>query len=204
DTSQSRSVRAVANETREWRGFTRVVGLQYFNGDFEVASERHTTSLLFPELVLSRQAADDLRFPLRGSSLSLTVRATPESWLSDTSVLQARVDAKWIRSLSERQRFILRGSLGGMVVDDFSQLPPELRFFAGGDRSIRGFDYQSIGTLNGQGEVIGGKQLVVASTEYEYYFLQNWGAATFVDAGDAYDSGSFMPRVGVGVGVRWR
>jgi translocation and assembly module TamA len=82
-------------------------------------------------------------------------------------------------------------------------LPPELRFFAGGDRSVRGFDYQQIGEVNETGGVIGGRFLTVASAEYEHYFLEKWGAAAFVDAGDAYNS-QFDANVGVGVGLRWR
>ena len=82
-------------------------------------------------------------------------------------------------------------------------MPPELRFFAGGDRSVRGFDYQQIGEVNERGGVIGGRYLTVASAEYEHYFLEKWGAAVFVDAGDAYNS-HFDANVGAGLGLRWR
>ena len=78
--------------------------------------------------------------------------------------------------------------IGAMAVDDFDALPPELRFFAGGDRSIRGFDYQQIGETNATGGVIGGEYLLVGSAEYEHFFLEKWGAAVFVDAGDAFKS----------------
>ena len=90
-----------------------------------------------------------------------------------------------------------------MTVRNFDALPPELRFFAGGDRSIRGFDYQQIGETNSTGGVIGGRYLTIASAEYEHYFLPNWGAAVFVDAGDAYTS-DFNMNVATGVGLRWR
>ena len=92
---------------------------------------------------------------------------------------------------------------GYMVVKDFDALPPELRFFAGGDRSIRGFDYQQIGDLDEKGEVIGGKYQAIGSAEYEHYFLPKWGAAVFVDAGDAFTK-QFKTNVGAGVGVRWK
>jgi translocation and assembly module TamA len=78
-----------------------------------------------------------------------------------------------------------------------------LRFFAGGDRSVRGFDYQQIGETNLSGGVIGGKYLTVASGEYEYYFMPKWGAAVFVDGGDAFSS-SPDTNIGAGLGVRWR
>jgi len=89
-----------------------------------------------------------------------------------------------------------------MTVDDFDALPPELRFYAGGDRSLRGFDYHEIGEVNGNGNVIGGKYLAIASGEYEYYFNKDWGAGVFVDAGDAFST-RFSLNVGAGVGLRW-
>jgi translocation and assembly module TamA len=90
-----------------------------------------------------------------------------------------------------------------MQVGNFDALPPELRFFAGGDRSIRGFDYDEIGEVDDRGIIIGGKYLAVASVDYEYYFRENWGAAVFTDAGDAF-SDRFRLNLSVGVGLRWR
>ena len=75
--------------------------------------------------------------------------------------------------------------------------------FAGGDRSVRGFDYHEIGEQNDNGLVIGGKYLAVASAEYEWYFRENWGAAVFVDAGDAFID-DFSVNVGAGLGARWK
>jgi len=84
-------------------------------------------------------------------------------------------------------------------------LPPELRFFAGGDRSIRGYAYQTIGPQDANGLVLGGEDLVVGSVEYEYYFKPNWGIAAFVDTGDAFTGfGNFKTRIGTGLGLRWR
>lgn len=204
DSSRSRMARIAASEVLDqWRGFTRTLGLQYLNGDFEIADEQRSTSLLYADAMLTRKRADDLLFPSRGISLLYGVRLAGEGLLSDTSLAQIRAEAKWVRPASKKSRLILRAALGAMIVDDFDALPPELRFFAGGDRSIRGFDYQEIGEVNGTGGVIGGKYLTVASAEYEYYFLPNWGVAAFVDAGDAYSS-SFNANVGAGIGIRWR
>jgi translocation and assembly module TamA len=204
DTSTSRMARAAATEvTDRWKGFTRTLGLQYLNGDFEIAERQHTTSLLYAEGLLTRKKTNDLYFPLSGYSLLYGLRLAAESLLSDTSLAQARAEAKWLNQIGEDGRVILRAMLGGMVVDDFDALPPELRFFAGGDRSIRGFDYQQIGDLNAEGEVIGGEYEIVASAEYEHYFLENWGAAIFVDAGDAFTQ-QFDTNVGAGIGLRWK
>ncbi|MDY0064737.1 MAG: autotransporter assembly complex family protein [Steroidobacteraceae bacterium] len=204
DTSRSRMARAAATEvTARWKGFTRTLGLQYLNGDFEVADERRSTSLLYADALLTRRKADDLYFPMSGYSLLYGLRFAPESPFSDTTFVQARAEGKWLRQIGRNGRFIARLSLGAMAVDDFDSLPPELRFFAGGDRSIRGFDYQEIGETNAQGGVIGGEYLAVGGVEYEHYFLENWGLAAFVDAGDAFKS-SFETNAGAGLGLRWK
>jgi len=204
DSSTSRMARAAATEvTDRWKGFTRTLGLQYLNGDFEIANEQHSTSLLYAEGVLTRKKADDLYFPLSGYNLLYGLRVAAESVASDTSFVQARAEAKWLKKVGADGRVILRSMLGAMVVDDFNALPPELRFFAGGDRSIRGFDYQQIGDLDANGEVIGGEYQAIFSTEYEHYFLPKWGAAIFVDAGDAFTN-QYDTNVGAGVGLRWK
>jgi translocation and assembly module TamA len=204
DTSRSRMLRLAANEvTERWKGFTRTLGLQYLNGDFEIADQRGSTSLLYADGLLTRKKANDAYFPTSGYSLLYGLRFGFEALLSDTSFTQVRAEAKWLTGVGDNGRVLVRASLGAMVVDDFDALPPELRFFAGGDRSIRGFDYQQIGEVNSTGGVIGGEYLAVASGEYEHYFLENWGAAVFVDAGDAFKA-SFDANVGAGIGLRWK
>jgi translocation and assembly module TamA len=204
-TSVSRTERIAANETRRWHNFTRTLGMQFVSGNFEIADEQRYSTLLFAEGTLSRKQADDFFFPRRGYSMTFGTRFAPEGLLGDTSFSQVTADGRWIHSAGRRQRVLLRASLGLMAVDDFNQLPPELRFFAGGDRSVRGFDYQELGATNADGQVIGGQYLTVASAEFERYFLRNWGAAVFVDAGDAFLSGSSLTaNVGAGVGIRWR
>ena len=204
DTSTSRMARLAGTEVLDrWKGFQRTLGLQYLNGDFEVAEQRGSTSLLYAEGLLARKAADDRYFPAAGYSLLYGLRFAYESLLSDTSFAQARAEAKWLKKVGEDGRVIVRAAVGAMMVDDFNALPPELRFFAGGDRSIRGFDYQQIGETNAEGGVIGGEYLLVGSAEYEHFFLEKWGAAVFVDAGDAFKS-NFDANVGAGIGLRWK
>lgn len=46
--------------------------------------------------------------------------------------------------LGEKNRFVVRGQVGWIETNDFDKVPPDLRFFAGGDRSIRGYKFQGI------------------------------------------------------------
>ncbi len=117
-----------------WRALTR--------SRWKIAS-RH---LLYGEATLTRKKANDFFFPRRGWSLAFGARFAPEGLLSNTSFTQFTADGKYIMPMGRRQRLLTRLSLGSMVVKDFDELPPELRFFAGGDRSIRGFDYQELGS----------------------------------------------------------
>ena len=102
-------------------------------------------------------------------------------------------------------------------MDDFHALPPPLRFFAGGDQTIRGYSYQSLGPkVNRCGFdaddpgrcadfVIGGKHLAVLSAEFERDIRPQWSIAGFVDSGNAFtDTSRFRAATGVGIGVRWR
>jgi translocation and assembly module TamA len=203
DTSTSETLRIAANDSRIWRGYTRTIGLQFLSGDFEIADEPGSSNILFLDAMLSRKSVDNTFFPRRGVSVLYGLRAAQEGMLADTSFLQARADAKWVRPVKKDGRLIVRATVGAMTVDDFDVLPPELRFFAGGDRSVRGFDYQAIGEKNSSGGVIGGRYLNVVSAEYEHYFLPSWGAAAFVDAGDAFNS-DYNANIGAGVGVRWK
>jgi translocation and assembly module TamA len=213
-TSQSRTLELVGNETELWHGWTRTVGAHALIGTFTVGKrgnepddtpgiEHGRSKLLFAEASLSKKRGDNPTFVRHGWSLSVYARSTAGTLLSDTRFSQLAADAKWINAFTRRDRLILRASAGITSTGDFSALPPQLRFFAGGDRSVRGYGYQAIGPRNGFDRVIGGRNLLVASTEVEHYFTRNWGMAAFVDAGNAFNGTDYRPQVGAGLGVRW-
>jgi translocation and assembly module TamA len=209
DTTRSRNFQvAAARSERLGRGFTRTLGLKYLDGDFEIGQDEDnldygSSKLLFAEGTISKRRLNDRLTPRNGYMLEVGARLASEAVVSDTDLAAAFGRITWLLPQGENNRFKFRGELGAMTVGNFDALPPELRFYAGGDRSLRGFDYHDIGEVNANGNIIGGKYLAVVSGEYEYYFKENWGAAVFVDAGDAFIDG-FSLNVGVGVGLRWR
>lgn len=214
ETTRSKTSTLVASETRQWLGFTRTLGLHLQTGDFEIGDRkevafRGNSTILYPQFTLTRKRADDPLFVRRGYSVNVLARAAAEGVLSDTNFVQLRGDVKWIRALKPRHRLILRGTVGTSWVDQFDKLPPDLRFFAGGDRSLRGYGYQTVGPdlivdPDKKPVVIGGRHLLTGSAEYEYYFKPKWGIATFVDAGDAFSGTKFEAKIGAGLGLRWR
>ena len=209
DTSRSRSFQLAASRSeRRWHGFTRTLGLKYFHGDFALGKddepqELGNSTLLFAEGTLNRRHLNDRLAPRRGYVFDVGLRLASEAIVSDTDTAQVFSRYTWLQPQGENGRFKFRAEAGAMTVGNFNALPPDLRFFAGGDRTIRGFDYHEIGETNAAGVVIGGKYLAMGSVEYEYYFTENWGAAVFSDAGDAFTD-EFNLNASVGVGVRWR
>ncbi|MBU6248204.1 MAG: autotransporter assembly complex protein TamA [Xanthomonadaceae bacterium] len=214
DTSQSRTLELVGNDTRLWHGWTRTLGVHALSGTFTVGKrsgepdnapgvDHGRSTLVFAEASLSRKRGDNATFVRKGWSINLAARSTAGTLLSDTRFTQFTVDAKWIRAFLGRNRLILRGSAGITSTGNFDALPPQLRFFAGGDRSVRGYGFQSIGPKNSYGRVIGGRELLVGSTEVEHYFTRQWGIAAFIDAGNAFTGTDYRPKIGAGLGVRW-
>ncbi len=200
-TSRSHTLGLVASESRAWRGFSSSFGLDALSGDYVVGGENGKSTLLYAEASLGRKQGINPVYVRNGWAVSAVGRAGGP--LSTTAFTQLALDGTWIHSLAARDRIILRGSAGATWVQDFNALPPQLRFFGGGDRSIRGYGYQTVGPRNAQGLVIGGRNLLVASVTYEHYFLPTWGVALFADGGDAFNGSAFRMHQAVGFGLRW-
>ena len=97
----------------------------------------------------------------------------------------------------------MRANISTTLKDEFDELPPSVRFFVGGDRSIRGYDFESLGPRNDLGKVIGGAHLIETSVEVDHVVRGNWSLAGFVDSGSAFNE---RPEffTGVGLGLRWQ
>lgn len=122
-------------------------------------------------------------------------------------------DADFLRLLLRDERrldlrgpwhLVLRGELGLSLVEDFGQLPSQYRFFAGGDRSVRGYGYQELSPRDSEGNRVGGRHMLVASVELERDLPRNLGLAVFMDAGNAFDDFGDRLQYSAGIGLRYR
>ena len=143
-------------------------------------------------------------YPRRGYILSLQGGGALEALLSDTSFVRLYARHTHYVPVGDRGRLIVRGEFGSVLADRREGIPTDFLFRAGGDNSVRGYAYQSLGrTINGA--VASVRYLATGTVEYNYFFDRDWGMAVFVDAGDAADSpGALSPVFGYGVGARWR
>lgn len=178
-------------------GFLRLEQESFIQG----SAERESTSLLIPGVTLSRRRSRgglDINW---GDRQRVTVEGTSKSVVSDIDIFRVSAESKWIRSLN-KHRFTLRAELGAIATNDFSQVPSSLRYFAGGDQSIRGFGFENLSPIE-DGELTGGRFLSVASVEYSYPIVPNWRLATFVDAGNASEDLFDDTAYSFGIGGSW-
>jgi len=172
--------------------------------DFVVADIASRSRLLTPGIGWLKVVADNSLRPRRGYRLGLKLSGANDTLGSDATFAQAEASAKWIKTFDNNTRMLMRARLGFTWHSEFDVLPPSVRFFAGGDNSIRGFEFESLGPVDENGEVIGGDRLAVASIEYEIPFSASWSGAMFVDSGNAFTGSEFDTRTGAGFGVRWQ
>ncbi|MGP9687850.1 autotransporter assembly complex protein TamA [Psychrobacter sp. AOP22-C1-C5] len=154
---------------------------------------------------INKTSVDSATNPTRGIRQYYSLEAGTESALSDTDMAIARAGVSGIYSFGNDNKHQVLGSLntGYIWADDFYEVPYKLRFFAGGDQSLRGYDYESLSPID-KGYLTGGQILAVGSAEYNYEFRPGFRGAFFTDVGNAYDKNfDTDTKVGVGVGVRW-
>ncbi|CUS47885.1 MAG: autotransporter translocation and assembly module outer membrane component TamA [Idiomarinaceae bacterium HL-53] len=162
------------------------------------------TQYLIPSAQWTRVHTDNRLDVEEGFRTSLTLRGATEAILSDSDFLQIIVGAKWVTPLADKTRFLFQTELGSSATSDFDQVPTSLRFYTGGDRTVRGYAYRSIGPVNDLGEVEGGRHLIMSSVEIDYEYRAQWRVAAFIDAGNAFNDLGEPLKFGVGLGLRWQ
>jgi translocation and assembly module TamA len=186
-----------------WHSWRRNLYAQFSLERSEFSGETNRSMLLTPGIDLSKTVADDPLYPRRGWSLFLDLHGAHEGFLADTTFTQVRGNGRAVLPLGGRMRLLGRVAAGYTILDQFSRLPASERFFTGGDRSVRGYPYQSLGPRNDEGEVVGGEHVLVFSGEAEVRVWGNWGIAGFYDAGNASNDWPPDPVAGAGAGLRW-
>ncbi|MFZ5615168.1 MAG: autotransporter assembly complex protein TamA [Pseudomonadota bacterium] len=191
------------------RGFSStLIGsafLTYQNEIFSLGLQRGHSILIMPGVRAQQTRLDQLLRPRKGYRYDVTLRTSYTGWGSDTDFVQLAGRGEARLPLGSRDRIVLRSELGatwqhqGTILD----LPPSLRFFAGGDRSVRGYDYRSQGPRDAGGFVVGGRHLLTGSVEFQHDIGGMFGAVVFYDAGNAFDTFADMNVLqSAGVGAR--
>ena len=185
-------------------GWQQVLSLKLQREEYRLGNDNGLSTLLMPGASYSYLHSDNAIDPSNGYRLQFEASVAKDGLISDSNLVYATALAKGLTTLWDKHRFLGRIQLGGSLTDDYKAVPPSLRFFAGGDQSVRGYDYQSLSPENDQGDRIGGRYLLAGSLEYQYAFAERWRWAAFIDEGNTFQNLEIPSlKTGVGMGIRW-
>ena len=167
--------------------------------------------VLAPKISWIYTETDNPIYTTHGQQVKLSLMGGREGWGSNVNFWQISLYSAIIRRLHQNGRLILRGALAytdAKTINIFNtgntvnRLPKSLQFRTGGDRSVRGYGFESLD--GGNETLVSAKHLLTSSVEYEYRFLKDWSWAAFVDVGNAFNDFKQMNlETGVGTGIRW-
>ncbi len=195
----------------------RTVAMRFLYEDWTQGPQAHNAKYLMPQISFSRtQRRGPPLDPTDGLRQLYLLEHADSAWGSSQRITRFRSQLRAVYTPVERHRLTARADVGINVIndDDLLNLAPSLRFFAGGDQSIRGYSYQSLGPKitvdDGEGGttelLVGGRYLLVGSMEYQYYLTPTWRLAAFVDGGSAFDTNESEAidfEASFGGGVHW-
>lgn len=195
----------VSSISRHWRfdnDWRRTIFLRYEQEEGIQGQQDFETALIIPGISFSRTRSRGGINATWGDKLLVSLEVSDESWLSSDDLIKLYGQAKFIRSYGGHQ-VITMFEAGAIETESIYNVPSSMRFFTGGDQSIRGFDYESVAPEDADDYLVGGKYLTVASIEYRFPVTEQWKLALFADAGTATDDFSEDLSSSVGAGVVW-
>lgn len=146
---------------------------------------------------------DDLLSPRRGVFATLQI-GTSIPGLATQDFIRGTAKGTFLIPAGDRGELAIRAEAGAVAADSRFGVPSTFLFRTGGDQTVRGYAFESIGVPQGNA-IVGGRYLLLGSVEYTRWIAGDWGAAVFIDAGDAFDDRSaFDAAFGYGIGARWR
>lgn len=196
--------RLSASRTHSRGEWIETLAINYLYETFVIGGESGESTLLMPSGGWTWIDADDRVYPLDGTRIAIELRGSVSQLIANTDFAQTLMSFKRIRPLVGG-RFIARAQLGLSAASRFGELPPSVRFFTGGDRTVRGYRYNSLAPTDAAGNVLGGRHMVLGGLEYERPIKGKWSAAVFADSGNAFDVPDLIKfNNGVGIGLRYR
>jgi len=181
------------------------VFLQLLRENSDAGDQKTNTFSLMPGFRMFDRQYDHPARPTKGFSYLAEIRGTNQTLGSYTGFIQGTLTGSGLYPLLGGVTLLTRINAGATLQNEGSKdLPIAIRYFAGGDNSVRGYAYQSLGAKDDKGNVVGGKNTLVGSVEMERLLWKDWGAAAFYDVGNAFNSFREMDLAqGAGIGCRY-
>jgi translocation and assembly module TamA len=196
------------SEKRAYGAWDRIISLYYRQEQFKEFDLRlkHNEKLLLPTIEVTHLQKDDPINPLDGYLIGMKLTGSIDTLFSDASFAQVTGRINWLKTYKRKHSLLFRTQLGATAPQDIQRLPLSMRFYAGGDNSLRGFGYRALpSNTNSKGEqiAVGGAYLALTSLEWEYRIKSPFGVSTFIDAGNAFRGHDDTIEAGAGIGIRW-
>lgn len=181
------------------------VGLSYqVERSYPEGGDPRVTRALAPIVAWTWRTVDDPFDPKRGGVLNVQVAAAKQSLASEQDFVRVYGQYQHWFPITARDQLLVRTEWGTTLASSRDGIPEDFLFRAGGARSNRGYGYQSLGVREGNA-VVGGRYLATGSVEGIHWLDDTWGAAAFLDVGDAADGRTgWNANPSVGVGARYR
>ena len=204
DTDSDNVTAAISRNWEFATGWQRSIGAHIMYDSFTQGGVSNDTMLVYPGISFSRTRSRGGMMPFWGDTQRYSIDTGTHYLGSDVDFIILQAQGTIIRTPWRGHRFVARANAGKIKTSSFDQVPPDLRFFAGGDRSVRGYKYKSISPKDSEGRLTGASAMATASVEYQYNITGKWWTAVFFDIGDAGNSfANFTWKKGAGAGIRW-
>ncbi|MCW5628849.1 MAG: outer membrane protein assembly factor [Rhodoferax sp.] len=212
-----RSQQLRAGRLQRGEAIDRNYYVQYDRATTNGTGYQETAQTISANYAWTRRAFNRLPYPSSGYGLGVELGGGYTLGSQREPFTRARMNWLGIWSLAsdtERQarasRIAVRAQAGAVLAKDGVSLPSTLLFLTGGDASVRGYSYHSIGASEANGITTPGRYLAGASVEWQRPILidgqpSEWESTVFIDAGAVADKASALKaKVGIGAGVRYR
>lgn len=179
--------------------------VNFEQANYTVADEVNNSFYIYPSLQYTIQDFRNVLRPISGYSLTARAEGASKIWGSTANFVRFSARGSWNVRINRQWVIGTRAKVGAMWLNGpISVLPPNLRFFAGGQDSLPGYAFQSQGPVDSDGAVEGGRLLAVAGFNIQRFVSKNWAVVAFYDAGNAFNSFSNLHILqDVGIGFRW-
>lgn len=213
------SGRLRAGRSKGTRSIDRNYFLQYDHTHSQGTNAPASSSAVSANYGWTGRYFNSLTAPTRGHGLAVelgvgtTLRPDRDPFIRTLVRWQSFIPAGRVQDnagTARTTRVALRAEAGAVLARQGAQIPVTQLFLTGGDTTVRGYGYRSIGARTDNGQLYGGRYLAVGSVEWQRPIVRggvmtDWESTMFIDAGAVGDhAGDLSPRVGVGAGVRWR
>ncbi len=168
------------------------------------ARNNESNTLIIPGASYASVPSNYLGEALYSREFFAELRGSIKSLGAQSNYLQLRIEGEKQFRLSKNWHYFLRAQIGSSLVSRTTNIPGTERFFAGGDRSVRGFGYNELSPLDTGGANIGGRHMLVGAVEIIRDLPHKLALATFVDVGNAFDRFGDPLQYSVGLGLRYR